>query len=174
MISSRNALCGFVIGAGMALASGLFFAGPAAAVIVYVGGQSFDILVTNRSYDQEPSLFTLLAMPWFTGDSADPSLAFDFAQAVNDQLGENTYAGFPGKGGPLFAFANTATDVFAAFQDTNDLNVQNEIQVPTDQTFNYAYLNPNPVPGPLPLAGAAVALRWSRALRQRQSQSRSR
>lgn len=156
-----------IVRSSVVLALALPLAPPASAVVVYVGGQPFDLLVTNRSRDQEPALFAVTSMPWFTGDPMDPTLAFDFAQAVNDQLGLNTYPGFPAPGGPLFAFATDPTRVFAAFQDATDLNVQNEIQVSTAQSFNYAYLNPTPVPAPLPFAAVAAVLGWSRSLRAR-------
>lgn len=144
---------------------------PARAVLVNVSGTYYDVLVTSRSLADDPSLFSTTWMPWFTADPVNNTLAYDFASAVFDQLGTNTYPGFPSvTGGPLFAYANDATSVYAVFQDTNDSNIQYETTVSRTLPFNFAYVNPSnvsAVPVPLPLAGVAIALRCSRSLRSR-------
>lgn len=144
---------------------------PARAVLVNISGTDYDVLVTKRSLADDPSFFSPTWMPWFTADPGNNALAYVFASAVFAQLGTNTYPDFPSvPGGPLFAYAHDATDVFAVFQDTNDSNIQNETTVSRTVPFNYAYVNPSnvsPVPAPLPLAGVAIALRCSRSLRSR-------
>ena len=169
----------WVAQASVVVASAVLLAQPAMAVVVTIGGTSYDVLITNRSQDQEPTLFTAAQMPWFTGNTADPNLAYDFAQAVGS-LGSNAYPGFAAMGGPLFAFATDAAKVYAVFDEIGGLNVQNEIQVGLNQVYNYAYVKPSApsaptsVPGPLPLAAAAMALGWSRQLRSRQRRSSER
>jgi len=110
-------------------------------------------------------------MPCFSGDPLDNGLAYDFALAVYNQLGTNSYPPFPGSGGPLFAYAVDGSSVFAVFQDANDLAIQNEIQVSLSQIYNFAYLKSTPptssAPGPLPLMGVAASFHWSRTLRRR-------
>jgi hypothetical protein len=144
---------------------------PARAVLVNISGTNYDVLVTNRSLADDPSFFSSTWMPWFTADPGNNALAYDFASAVFDQLGTNTYPDFPSvPGGPLFAYSHNTTHVFAVFQDTNDSNIQNETTVSRTVPFNYAYVNASnvlPVPAPLPLAGVAIALRCSRSLRSR-------
>ena len=163
-----------VAGATLALAAAPLTALPARAVAVTVSGNSYDILTTSRAYSDDPSLFNPALMPWYSGDPLDNGLAYDFALAVFNQLGTNSYPPLPGSGGPLFAYAVDANSVFAVFQDTNDQAIQNEIQVSPNQVYNFAYLNSTPpttnVPGPLPLIGVAAAFRWSRTLRSRQQQ----
>jgi hypothetical protein len=158
-------------GATFGLALGCIVALPARAVIVNVSGISYDVLASNRAYDVDPSLFNSSAMPWFTGNVLNSGLAYDFAQAVYDQLGSNSYSGFAGAGGPLFAYASSSPDVYAVFQDTFNLAVQNETQVSGSGTFSYAYVNvpaaSTGVPAPLPVAGAALGFGWSRSLRSR-------
>jgi hypothetical protein len=150
--------------AGAALAVSLLASLPSRAVVVTVGGNLYDVLVTNRSYDADPSLFSTAFMPWFTGDAADNSLAYDFAAAVFDQLGHFSYAGFADPGGPLFAYAtHPPSSIHAVFQDVTNLSVQNEITVLPSEAFNYAYATP--VPAPLPLIGVSLAYRFSRRLR---------
>jgi hypothetical protein len=159
-------------GASFALAAAPLTALPARAVVITVSGNSYDVLTTSRAYNDDPSLFNLALMPWYSGDSLDNGLAYDFAQAVFNQLGTNSYPPF--SGGPLFAYAVDSSTVFAVFQDANDQAIQNEIQVSPSQSYNFAYLNSTPpttiVPGPLPLIGIAAAFRWSRTLRSRQQQ----
>ena len=162
------------MGVSVLVATAWLLPQPAKAVLVIVGGTSYDVLVTNRSHEQEPTLFTVAKMPWFSGNIADPNLAYEFAQLVNGYLGSNSYPGFAAMGGPLFAFATNATDVYAVFQEIGNPNVQNEIQVGRNQVYNYAYAMPSspppptPVPAPLPVAAAAMAFGWSRQLRSRQ------
>lgn len=171
MINIQVRLTRFLVSASLMTATGYLCSLPAKAVVVSVGGTNYDVLVTNRSYNEDPSFFSPGLMPWFTGDSTDNSLAYDFAQAVNNQLGSYTYAGFPGSGGPLFAYAVDATNVFAVFQDSNNAGLQNDIAVTPGQPYPYAYgipvASPTGAPGPLPLAGAAIGFRWSRSLRTR-------
>lgn len=159
-------------GATLALAAAPLTALPARAVVITVSGNSYDVLTTSRAYSDDPSLFNLALMPWYSGDSLDNGLAYDFAQAVFNQLGTNSYPPF--SGGPLFAYAVDSSTVFAVFQDANDQAIQNEIQVSPSQSYNFAYLNSTPpttkVPGSLPLIGVAAAFRWSRTLRSRQQQ----
>lgn len=161
-------------GASLALAATPLTALPARAVAITVSGNSYDVLTTSRAYSDDPSLFNSALMPWFSGNPLDNGLAYDFALAVYNQLGTNTYPSFPGSGGPLFAYAADGSSVFSVFQDSNDLAIQNEIQVSPSQVYNFAYLNSTPastsVPGPLPLIGVAAAFRWSRTLRSRQQQ----
>lgn len=166
----------------LALRASLVLAGiallplPSQALFVSVGGNSYDIFVTNRSANEEPSLFTVDRMPWFSGDPLNATLAYDFAQAVGSGLGSNTYPGFATTGGPLFAVALDSTDVFSVFQDLNDPLIQNDFQTPRSSRANYAYINARPamaVPGPLPLAGATVAFGLARSLRRRSRQAAS-
>jgi len=161
-------------GASLALAAAPLTALPARAVVITVSGNSYDVLTTSRAYSDDPSLFNPALMPWYSGDPLDNGLAYDFALAVFNQLGTNSYPPLPGSGGPLFAYAVDANSVFAVFQDTKDQAIQNEIQVSPSQSYNFAYLNSTPpttnVPGPLPLIGVAAAFRWSRTLRSRQQQ----
>jgi|688.fasta_scaffold165242_2 hypothetical protein len=156
--------------AGYSLAACL--SAPAAhAVVVTVGGTSYDVLVTNRAYTDDPSFFSSASMPWFTANPADNNLAYEFAAAVFDQLGSFYYPGFTEPGGPLFAFAINTPNILAVFQETNDPNIQNETNVVTSQAYNYAYATsapvPTSVPSPLPLIGAVAALRAARRLRHR-------
>lgn len=171
MKSSQASLKRLFVSAAFGLLLGGVSALPARAVLVNVAGNSYDVLVTNRAYDLDPSLFNISSMPWFTGDVLDNGLAYDFAQAVYDQLGSNAYPGFVGAGGPLFAYAFSTPDVYAVFQDASFLAVQNEIQVLGSVGFSYAYVNSpaasTGVPAPLPFAGAALGFGWSRSLRSR-------
>jgi hypothetical protein len=166
-----------LVGAAFGLLAGHLGTLPAHAVVVNLSGNSYDVLVANRSYDGDPSLFNTTTMPWFTGDSANNSLAYDFAQAVYNQLGSNAYPGFAGLGGPLFAYAYPSPSVSAVFQDVADLAVQLDLQVSGAGTFSYAYVSApaaatTAVPGPLPFAGAALGFAWSRSLRSRVRRSR--
>jgi hypothetical protein len=149
---------------------------PAAAVIVDLNGKSYDILTTNRSYADEPSLFTSTSMPWLSGNINDNSDAYDFAQTAGSLLGSNSYPGFDTPGGPLFAYAVEEDIVYSVFQDLVNSSIQNELLVPRSSAFNYAYIKQRstpPVPGPLPLAAAVIGAGWSRHLRRRLASARN-
>jgi hypothetical protein len=152
-------------------ASLLPFASPLAAqaVSVNVGGIDYEVFFTTTSYDARSDLFGSGSpgqMPWW--DSA--VIAYDFALAVYDQLGENVYqAGY----GPVFAYDyNSAVfgGVYGLTQNTLDINEQLDIgsanPLAANQIYPYAYATSNtPVPAPMPLFGAAAAFGWARRLR---------
>ena len=161
-----------VFAGALVLTTNSFFSSPSKAVEISVAGNYYDVLVANRSFVDDPSFFSSVLMPWFTGDTTDNTLAYDFAQSVFNQLGSDTYPGFSDPGGPLFAYAKDSTNVFAVFQDANDPGIQNDINVSPAQSYNYAYavpvVSPTAVPGALPLTGIAMGFGWSRNLRARQ------
>jgi hypothetical protein len=156
-----------LLGSSLVLVSAVLGNLPAGAVVVNVQGQNYDVLVTNRSYASEPSLFNASSMPWFTGDKDSKDAAYDFALAVGAMLGSNNYSGFASLGGPLFAHAVEAGNVYSVFQDLDNSSIQNDLTVDTSTAYNFAYVKSVAVPGPLPLAAAAVGLGWSRQLRRR-------
>ena len=168
-MNSFARLCRFLGPAALFSAALPILCSPVRAVLINISGTYYDILVTKRSQAEDPTFFSPAMMPWYTGDQADNALAYDFALAVFDQLGTNTYPGFTSvSGGPLFAYASDLTDVFAVFQDVDDSSVQYETAVSREAPLNFAYAKPAPasqVPAPLPLAGAAIAFRYSRSLR---------
>lgn len=155
----------------LVLATDCFFSFPSKAVVISVAGNPYDVLVANRSFVDDPSFFSSVLMPWFTGETTDNSLSYDFAQTVFNQLGSYTYPGFSGPAGPLFAYAEDPTNIFAVFQDVFDSSIQNEIAISPAQVYNYAYavpfVSPAAAPGALPLAGVAMGFSWSRNLRAR-------
>jgi len=139
----------------------------AEAVVVSVGGSSYDVSVLESSFDNASSLFATLPagqMPWW----GDDNLAYQVATEVFNQLGEGPIAGY----GPVFAYALSGTQIFGALQNTSDpLDAINDTFA-TSIPVKYAVASapasaPASVPGPLPLFGAAAALGWSRQLRRR-------
>lgn len=137
---------------------------PAAApaVVVTVGGSSYDISLIETSQATSTSLFSALPpqgrMPWW----GDPALAYDFAVQVYDQLGDGSTAGY----GPLFAHGVSGGWVLGILQSTGDPLDAIDQTPATNLPVRYAIASA-PVPGPLPLFGVAAAFGWSRRLRQR-------
>ncbi|MFN9646108.1 MAG: hypothetical protein ACK6BG_13560 [Cyanobacteriota bacterium] len=139
----------------------LLFASPVAAVVVNVGGNSYDVTVLNTSYDASTSVFQLPPtgqMPWWGNDL----LASDFAAQVYNSLGSGWDADY----GTVFAHSESLGQVLGLSQSlTNPLD-QIDVTPATSTTVTYAIAT-SPVPGPLPLFGAAAAFGWSRQLRAR-------
>jgi hypothetical protein len=141
----------------------LLSATPAAAVVVDVGGISYDVSVSSMSYTLNPTSFDLPPvgqMPWW-GDSARAS---EFATKVLDQLGP----GWDPDYGPVFAYSIAApqNEVLGLTQSLTDINDQIDVRPATSATISYATATA-PVPLPLPLLGATVAYRCSRRLKAR-------
>lgn len=162
--SPRIHLLAFVGASLLPLASPL----AAQAVSINVSGTDYEVFYTSTSYN--PNLFGAASpgqMPWW-GSAA---LAYDFALAVYDQLGEDVYqAGY----GPVFAYAYNPAgsgEVYGVAQNTQDTNDQLNLD-PADPlaasvTHPYAYAKATTsVPAPLPLFGAAAAFGWARRLRK--------
>lgn len=136
-------------------------ANPAAAVVVTVGGNNYDVMISTTSYSASSNAFRvppLGQMPWW----GDENLASDFALQVFNQLG----AGWSSDYGPVFAHRATVSQVLGIAQSLTDINDQIDVSPSTSATVSYAIATA-PVPGPLPLFGAAAAFGWSRQLRQR-------
>jgi hypothetical protein len=136
---------------------------PAAAVVVTVGGMSYDVSALTVSYNSQPSAFVLPPlgqMPWW----GDGNLASEFATQVFNQLGSGWDADY----GPVFAYAldTSMNQVLGLSQSLTDLNDQIDVTPTFAATSRYA-IAVAPVPLPLPLLGAAAGLGWSRRLRLR-------
>lgn len=139
-------------------------ASPAAAVVVNVGGNSYDVMVLNTSYDASTSVFQLPPigqMPWWGNDL----LASDFAAQVYNSLGSGWDADY----GPVFAHSESLGQVLGLTQSLSNPLDQIDVTPATSTTVTYAIATSlvSPVPGPLPLFGAASAFGWSRQLRAR-------
>lgn len=139
---------------------------PASAVVVDVGGLSYDVSVFTTSQQDSAADFAPLAslgrMPWWK----DGALAATFAQKASAGLG----AGSDPDYGPIFAYDfDPGTGTVAGFyQLLSDINVQDlVIPAPTATDRRQYAIASTPAPGPLPLFGAAAAFGWSRRLRQR-------
>lgn len=139
----------------------------AQAVLVTVGGSSYDISTETTSFLGTPSLFQLPPtgrMPWW-GDSSGTT-ASDFAREVSGQLGAGPTPGY----GPLFAYDFTGGSLNAILQSLNDPLSQLDDTFLDSQTLTYAVAAPltSPsVPAPLPLMALGAAGAWSRRLRSR-------
>lgn len=134
---------------------------PAAAVVVNVGGNSYDVTVLNTSYDTSTSVFQLPPtgqMPWW----GDDLLASEFAAQVYNFLGSGWDADY----GPVFAHAESLGQILGLAQSLSNPLDQIDVTPATSTTVTYAMAT-SPVPGPLPLFGAAAAFGWSRQLRAR-------
>lgn len=137
-------------------------ASPAAAVVVTVGGTSYDVSALTISSNSQPSAFALPPlgqMPWWGNDN----LASEFATQVFNQLG----AGWDADYGPVFAHAldTPMNQVLGLTSSLTDLNDQIDVTPSLTTTTRYA-IAVAPVPLPLPLLGAAAGLGWSRQLRR--------
>ncbi len=136
-------------------------ASPAAAVVVNVGGNSYDVTVFNTSYSTSTSVFQLPPsgqMPWW----GDDLLASEFAAQVYNSLGTGWDADY----GPVFAHGESLGQVLGLVQSVSNPLDQIDVTPASNTTVPYAIAT-SPVPGPLPLFGAATAFGWSRRLRQR-------
>jgi hypothetical protein len=134
---------------------------PASAVVVNVGGNSYDVTVLNTSYDVSTSLFQLPpsgSMPWW----GDDALASEFAAQVYNSLGSGWDADY----GPVFAHSQSLSQVLGLTQSLSNPLDQIDVSPATSTPVTYAIAT-TPVPGPLPLFGAAAAFGWSRQLRSR-------
>ena len=154
---------------------------PADAVSIMVPIQgvptSFDVLISERSYASDPSLFSIASMPWW----GDNNLASSFAEKVYNQLGLGSFPTNTTDNGPLFAYAiNPAPlasggGIAAVVADLNALGVVYELSGPDSLdpalTYRYAYVpsqsSTTAVPAPIPALGLAIAWRWSRHSRRR-------
>ncbi|MFN9623298.1 MAG: hypothetical protein ACK587_10780 [Cyanobacteriota bacterium] len=136
-------------------------ANPASAVVVYVGGNSYDVTTLNTTYEASTNLFQgppTGMMPWWGNDL----LASEFAAQVYDSLGSGWDADY----GPVFAHGQSVGQVLGLAQSITDPLDQIDVTPATNTTVTYAIAT-SPVPGPLPLVGAAAALGWSRQLKKR-------
>ncbi len=134
---------------------------PAAAVVINLGGTSYDVSVSQTSYTLSTSAFQappLGQMPWW----GDGQLASDAATQVFNLLGP----GWDTDYGPVFAYDAAGGQVVGLAQSLTDTLDQIDVTPATGATVRYA-LATTPVPGALPLLGAAEMVRWSRRLRRR-------
>lgn len=148
---------------------------PAGAVSITVPIQgvstSFDVLITERSYASDPSLFSIATMPWWE----DNSLATSFAEQVYNQLGFGSFPPNTTDNGPLFAYAldpapSTGGGLAAVVADLSALGVINELSGPDSLDpaliYRYAYVPfqsaTTGVPAPIPALGLVMAWSWSR------------
>jgi hypothetical protein len=165
MASTRTHVLAFVGASLLPLASPL----AAQAVSINVGGTDYEVFYTSSSYNANPDLFGAGSpgqMPWW----GSAPLAYDFALAVYDQLGDNVYSGGYG---PVFAYDYNSAgsgEVYGVAQNTQDpndqLNLDSSTPLAASVTYPYAYARANtPVPAPMPLFGAAAAFGWARRLR---------
>jgi len=155
--SLRVAAVAVLSGAALPLLS----ASPAAAVVVNVGGNSYDVTVLNTSYDTSTSVFQLPPtgqMPWWGNDL----LASEFAAQVYNFLGSGWDADY----GPVFAHGQSVGQVLGLTQSLSNPLDQIDVTPASNATLTYAIATA-PVPGPLPLFGAAAAFSWTRQLRKR-------
>ena len=154
---------------------------PAGAVSITVPIQgaptSFDVLISERSYASDPSLFSIATMPWWR----DNSLASSFAELVYDQLGLGSFPTNTTDYGPLFAYDfdpapfTSGGGLAAVVADLSSLGVINELSSPDNLdpalTYRYAYVPSQSatagVPTPSPALGLAMAWGWSRSSRRR-------
>jgi hypothetical protein len=151
------------------LALPLLSALPAAAVMVTIGTNSYDVTVFSGSYASNTSLFQALSpgkMPWYTDDNGDS--ASDFATQVFAQLGTGPTSGY----GPVFAYEVGASGVVGLSQSLSDPLSQNQESIALDTPVAYAIATPlgsplSPVPSPLPLFGAMAAYGWAGKMRKR-------
>ena len=139
---------------------------PAAAVVVTVGGTSYDVSVSTTTYNSSSADFQTPSsgglMPWW----GDDMLASDFAKEVYDALG----SGWNNNYGPVFAyeFETIQDQVPGIAQSIFNPNLQIDVFPATNATVSYAIATaPVPLPQPLPLFGAAAGFGWSRQLRKR-------
>ena len=145
----------------------LLAAAPASALTVNVGSIDYDVTVFKGSHNSNSALFQLPPagkVPWWGSDT----LAVNFAQQVNDQLGSGPSFGY----GPVFAYELSGTDILGISQNLADPSSQQDETIADIAAVNYAIATPlnsasASVPAPLPVFGAAAALGWSRQLRKR-------
>jgi hypothetical protein len=153
---------------------------PAGAVSITVPIQgvstNFDVLITERSYASDPSLFSIATMPWWE----DYSLASSFAEQVYDQLGLGSFPPNTTDYGPLFAYAldpapSTGGGLAAVVADLSAPGFIYELSGPDSLDpaliYRYAYVPSQSattgVPAPIPALGLAMAWSWSRNNRRR-------
>ena len=156
-LSLRVAVVAFLSSAALPILS----ASPAAAVVVNVGGNSYDVSVFNTSYEASTTLFQQPPtgqMPWW----GDDLLASEFAAQVYNALGTGWDADY----GPVFAHGESVGQVLGIVQSVSNPLDQIDVTPASNTTVPYAIAT-SPVPGPLPLFGAAAAFGWSRQLRKR-------
>jgi hypothetical protein len=138
-------------------------ASPASAVVVNVGGNSYDVSIVSTSYDASMALFQLPpagTMPWW----GDDLLASEFAAQVYNYLGSGWDADY----GPVFAYGQSGGQVMGLSQSISNPLDQINVAPATNAAVSYATASSTAaVPGPLPLFGAAAAFGWSRQLKKR-------
>jgi len=148
------------------VAIGVLGAGQAQALVVNVGGKTYDVTTFLSSNTGSPQFALPPApgvMPWWNNQT----LAAQFASAVGSGLGAPNGNGR----GAFFGFNNTpafncfgqqtAGNVCSAFFDSSAVLIDS---FEGDRTWAQAN---ELVPGPLPVFGAAAAFGFSRKLRKR-------
>jgi hypothetical protein len=156
-LSLRAATVAFLSSAALSILS----TSPAAAVVVNVGGNSYDVSVFNTSFEGNTTLFQQPPtgqMPWWGNDL----LASEVAAQVYNSLGSGWDADY----GPVFAHGESLGQVLGIVQSVSNPLDQIDVTPASNTTVTYAIAT-SPVPGPLPLFGAAAAFGWSRQLRKR-------
>jgi hypothetical protein len=137
---------------------------PAAAVVVDIGGTSYDVSVSTTTYNSSSADFQTPSsgglMPWW----GDEMLASDFAKEVSDALGP----GWDNNYGPVFAYKvdTVLGQVSGLAQSLSNPGLQLDVFPTTTAPVSYAIATA-PVPLPLPLFGAAAGFGWSRRLKKR-------
>ncbi len=138
---------------------------PAAAVVVNIGGISYDVSVVITSQSDRKGDFASPVsgglMPWWK----DSTLAAEFARNVYDGLGSGSDPSY----GPIFAYDNDPVlgEVSGVYQLLDDIYVQDVVSPPPSSTDRLKYaIATEPVPLPLPLLGAAAGYSWTRRMRQ--------
>ena len=142
---------------------------PAAAVIVTIGSNSYDVTVFSGSYSSNTSLFQALSlgqMPWWGDTTGDTASAF--ATQVYNQLGSGPTPDY----GPVFAYDIDAGGVVGITQSLTNILTQNIESIALNDSIAYAIATPlgppsGQVPAPLPVFGAMVAFAWSGKIRKR-------
>ena len=161
-------------------------AGQAQALIVNVGGQSWNVSIFNGTYKDNAAKFALPAnggkMPWW-GEVGSSTI---FAEAVGTAFGypNLTYPGpggngdgFPGPVGPFFTYStpgisgsgeNLVRSINAGYVYGSPYSASagNPTGFNSNDTLWFAEAE-LAVPGPLPALGAAAAFGFSRKLRKR-------
>ena len=157
---SRNVIAAGVACVGLGLA---LHAGEARALVVEVGGVSYDVTTLTGSYNANSA--TLQAQVWF----GNASLANEFASKVLGSLG--TFNGFFG---PIFAYGTfsdpgpSQDNVEGKAYDSDSETVKTFLAYSSvSHTYAVAQQASNPVPAPLPFFGAMAGFGVSRRLRAR-------
>ena len=154
---------------GAAVAIGVLGAGQAQALVVNVGGKTYDVTTFLNSNTFSPQFALPPApgvMPWWNNQT----LAAQFASAVGSGLGtpngngRGAFFGFNNTPAFNCGGAQTAGNVCSAFFNSSTGTVL--IDSFTGNTRVWAQAT-ELVPGPLPALGAAAAFGFSRKLRNR-------